>query len=278
MTHTPEQRNAFALCGAKTKAGSPCRMFAGQGTSHVGVGRCFRHAGATPNHEKHAAKVVLEQRLHAEAEALSSEEAQPHRVLKELLAQTGGRLRWLDTELSREHSAEAARLFKQERQFLSWVAKMCSEVNVEGIEAAVMQSQVEQVAAMVKEAATLALGDTADVAALGAALRVLTLRHAGEDTAAAEAELAQLRERRAADREQRIADAARQEAERLSGLTLPPAEWLPEPEPEPSAAEPEPPQRSASPEPEPDHAEPVFTEHQGDVRRDDGDDPAFKKF
>ena len=120
MPPTREQRDAHQLCGAKTKSGSPCRMFAGQGTSHVGIGRCFRHGGASPNHEKHAAKISLQQRLHSEAEALTGEEAQPHRVLKNLLQQTGGRLRWLDKEIAREHSAEAERMFKQERQFVSW--------------------------------------------------------------------------------------------------------------------------------------------------------------
>ncbi|MDX3860052.1 hypothetical protein [Streptomyces europaeiscabiei] len=35
-------------CGAKTKAGTPCGMPAGFGTSHVGTGRCKLHGGSTP--------------------------------------------------------------------------------------------------------------------------------------------------------------------------------------------------------------------------------------
>lgn len=33
------------LCGAKTRAGTPCRRPAGWGTDHVGEGRCKLHGG-----------------------------------------------------------------------------------------------------------------------------------------------------------------------------------------------------------------------------------------
>lgn len=39
------------LCGAKKKSGGTCRLVAGHGTSHVGVGRCRRHGGASPKAE-----------------------------------------------------------------------------------------------------------------------------------------------------------------------------------------------------------------------------------
>lgn len=35
-------------CGAKTRAGTPCRRPAGAGTDHPGSGRCKLHGGATP--------------------------------------------------------------------------------------------------------------------------------------------------------------------------------------------------------------------------------------
>lgn len=41
-----------AKCGAKTRAGSPCRLPAGHGTQHVGVGRCARHGGKSPRAER----------------------------------------------------------------------------------------------------------------------------------------------------------------------------------------------------------------------------------
>lgn len=38
-------------CGAQTRAGKPCARTAGYGTSHVGVGRCKNHGGASPQAE-----------------------------------------------------------------------------------------------------------------------------------------------------------------------------------------------------------------------------------
>jgi hypothetical protein len=211
-------------------------MFAGQGTDHVGVGRCFKHGGASPSHQKAALAQVVEQRLHQEARPLSDEEAQPHNVLKSLLAETGGRLRWLDAELAREHSPKAEQMHRQERQFAAWIAKLCSEVKLEEWEVSVRQSQAAQMAAMVREALVRAGVDDKIVNVVGVGMRALLAEHKG-DRAAAEAEAAkldQLREEIAADDQQRIHEAAKAEAERLSGLTLPPEEWL-APEPERSA-------------------------------------------
>ena len=63
MPHTPEQRNRHALCEAKKKNGDKCRLFAGQGTSHSGVGRCKYHLGNSKNHEAHAVRVEATWRL-----------------------------------------------------------------------------------------------------------------------------------------------------------------------------------------------------------------------
>jgi hypothetical protein len=253
-------------------------MFAGQGTSHVGIGRCFRHGGASPSHQKHAATVMVEQRLHAEAEALTEEEAQPHRILKSLLQKTGGRLRWLDAELAREHSAEAQRLFKQERQFLSWIAKLCSEVKVEEIEAHLKQSQAAALAAMVREALTRAGADPnlAEAAYIG--MRMVAAEHRG-DTEAADrdsTELDRLREQIAAAERKRI----EAEAQRLTGL-VPAAEiapgedtgWMQPPEPE-EQAEPEPSPPVARPRPAP--ADGTRSRYKTDLPP--GGDPALGPF
>lgn len=48
-------------CGAKTRAGRPCLKPAGAGTTHVGVGRCRLHGGASPNAEV-AGQVALARR------------------------------------------------------------------------------------------------------------------------------------------------------------------------------------------------------------------------
>jgi hypothetical protein len=43
------------LCGANLKAqGRTCRNVAGKGTDHLGIGRCSRHGGNTPNHVANA--------------------------------------------------------------------------------------------------------------------------------------------------------------------------------------------------------------------------------
>jgi hypothetical protein len=55
MSH-PDTMNA--KCGAKGKTGKPCARPAGAGTDHKGVGRCKHHGGATPNHQKHAARLT----------------------------------------------------------------------------------------------------------------------------------------------------------------------------------------------------------------------------
>jgi hypothetical protein len=191
-------------------------MFAGQGTSHVGVGRCFKHGGASTTHVKNALSVVVQQRLHAEAESLADEDAQPHAILKQLLKMTGGRLKWLDSELAREHSTAAERLFKEERQFLSWISKLASEVKLEEVEANVRVAQASLMAKMVQEAATRAGLSGRQVAALGIGLRGIALEAQG-DTAAAEVEarrLGTIREEIAADDQRRI----EREAQRLTGL------------------------------------------------------------
>ncbi len=41
-------RGIKATCGAKTRAGHPCRREAGWNTDHLGQGRCRYHGGATP--------------------------------------------------------------------------------------------------------------------------------------------------------------------------------------------------------------------------------------
>jgi hypothetical protein len=55
-------------CGGRTRAGTPCKLPAGHGTDHPGIGRCDHHGGATPTHRAHAERVLLGR---AEASALA---------------------------------------------------------------------------------------------------------------------------------------------------------------------------------------------------------------
>lgn len=47
-------------CGAKTRAGTKCRLRKGHRTDHVGAGRCSKHGGNTPNGKKGAQPEVIE--------------------------------------------------------------------------------------------------------------------------------------------------------------------------------------------------------------------------
>lgn len=43
-----EDKKNYETCGAKTRAGTPCKKPAGWGTNHKGTGKCKLHGGATP--------------------------------------------------------------------------------------------------------------------------------------------------------------------------------------------------------------------------------------
>lgn len=49
------------LCGAAARTGSPCRLEAGWGTDHVGVGTCKYHLGSTRTHRARG-KLMLAER------------------------------------------------------------------------------------------------------------------------------------------------------------------------------------------------------------------------
>jgi hypothetical protein len=55
-------------CGALTRRGISCKLPAGHGTDHPGIGRCDHHGGATPTHRAHAERVLIER---AEQDALA---------------------------------------------------------------------------------------------------------------------------------------------------------------------------------------------------------------
>jgi hypothetical protein len=47
-------------CAGRTRSGAPCKLPAGHGTSHPGIGRCDHHGGATPTHKEHAQRLLAE--------------------------------------------------------------------------------------------------------------------------------------------------------------------------------------------------------------------------
>lgn len=66
-------------CGAKTKAGKKCQYQAGQGTDHLGTGRCRLHGGASkgaPKGNKNAQKHGIYSKLFSDEEMTAAKEMQ----------------------------------------------------------------------------------------------------------------------------------------------------------------------------------------------------------
>jgi hypothetical protein len=88
--------NGGLKCGAKTRAGTPCQHAAGQGTQHVGWGRCKLHGGNTPTGIKAAATARAENAvatygLPVEVDALTA--------LRQEVWRTAGHVAWLEAEI-----------------------------------------------------------------------------------------------------------------------------------------------------------------------------------
>jgi hypothetical protein len=149
MGHTPEQRDAHPLCNAMTKRGVRCRAFAGQSTDHPGVGPCKFHGGSTSAHRKHAVTLEAKQRMIKLGAPLDEREAQPHRVLLNLLRATAGHVAWLHSEIGQledlgTHEARVLlRMYDDERDRAARIAKACSEAGVEEAEVRMAQSQAD---------------------------------------------------------------------------------------------------------------------------------------
>lgn len=92
------------LCGAKTRSGTPCKLAAGHGTSHVGTGRCRRHGGSSPQAEL-AGQVVLARR---EAMVMGRPlDVQPHDAILECIRIAAGEVQYASDRISELAPAEA---------------------------------------------------------------------------------------------------------------------------------------------------------------------------
>jgi hypothetical protein len=133
MPHTPEQRDRHALCGAKRKNGNTCRLFAGQGTSHPGVGRCRFHLGNSKNHEAHAVRVEATRRLVEFGQPVAVE---PTEALLQVLHLSAGHLAWvrealatLDDKTTFEGQV-LMRLWNEERDRVARISKAALDAGV----------------------------------------------------------------------------------------------------------------------------------------------------
>src|SRR3954451_18796190 len=84
-------------CGATKRDGTTCRKAAGAGTTHLGIGRCKYHGGASPNHQIAAEKKMAEQRMRTYGSPIDVE---PHVALIEEVRRTAGHVAWLNEVVS----------------------------------------------------------------------------------------------------------------------------------------------------------------------------------
>lgn len=172
MAFTREERSERALCGAKRRSGELCRLFAGQGTDHKGVGRCKLHGGSTRAHRQAAVKQELQKRMVEETglgvpdEKITALGA----MLQELYA-SNGHVGWLRRQISDMSQTQLAtlegqalvRLYDGERDRKVKIAKLCIEAGVDQARVMLMEKQVMLLGE--------ALARAADTAGLSAPLR-----------------------------------------------------------------------------------------------------------
>lgn len=86
-----------ALCGAKTRAGTPCQLRAGHGTDHVGVGRCRRHGGSSPQAQVSGAVELARREMVAMGRPL---DIQPHEALLECVRIAAGEVQYASEQIA----------------------------------------------------------------------------------------------------------------------------------------------------------------------------------
>jgi hypothetical protein len=80
-------------CGAKKRGGGHCRMAAGWGTNHPGIGVCKLHGGIVPQHVKAAAKQELRHLLGEE------KEMNPFEAIMWCIRIRAGEVEWLSQKM-----------------------------------------------------------------------------------------------------------------------------------------------------------------------------------
>ena len=232
MAMTSEERSKLPLCGARKKNGELCRAIAGQKTDHLGSGNCAYHGGATPNGKKHALKLETQARMVAMSVPLEAADAQPHKVLLTELSYSAGHCQWLREEIGAldpetigdERSKTLLSRLDSERDRLTRIAQGAASAGVDEAMIQIHQAQAMTMVRAITQAAEDAGIPRDYVKALGPALRRQLALLAGDDAAAAEQEavVARVRDQIQATEARR----AEKAAQRFSGLTFPPEEYI----------------------------------------------------
>lgn len=165
------------MCGAKKRSGEACRAFAGQGTSHSGIGRCKYHGGSTATHERAAVKREVQRQMVMLGEPVSDVTALDA-LLSELYASTGhvAFLRQALANLSHDdlgtpYGVAVTSLYNTERDRKTKIARLCIESGVDEAAIRVAEVQVSLLGQALARAANTAGLDPAMRAKLGQALR-----------------------------------------------------------------------------------------------------------
>lgn len=155
MAHTAEERDTLStpLCGASKKNNrGKCRAFAGQGTQHLGLGRCKYHGGATPAHNRSAVVAQAKQEMVMLGAPIDVE---PHQALMGVLRATAGHVQWLAREVQRLGALEDGEskalvsLYSDERDRLARVAKACLDAGIAEAHVKLAEEQTEMVGSLI---------------------------------------------------------------------------------------------------------------------------------
>ncbi len=133
MAMSSEKRSEFPLCNAKKKSGERCRAFAGQGTSHLGIGRCKFHLGSTRSHVSNATVQEAQRRMVKFGAPI---EIHPQEALLAMLHLSSGHTAWLREEIAKMESLDSfesqviVNLYNDERDRLARVARSCLDAGI----------------------------------------------------------------------------------------------------------------------------------------------------
>lgn len=169
-------------CNARTKSGKYCGRAAGQGTDHVGIGRCSLHGGSTPLHVK-GAELEQARRQEAELREVVNSMALPVTIdpldaLLEELARTNGMVYWLSQKVAtlkeeREDGLQGSEMvgpvggasggipewkpsvwiamWEAERAHLAKVAKVCLDAGIDERRVKLAEAQGQMIAAAIRD-------------------------------------------------------------------------------------------------------------------------------
>lgn len=91
-------------CGAKTRKGTPCKLPAGHGTNHAGIGRCRRHGGASPQAELSGVIQLARREAVVMGRPLDID---PHEAILECIRISAGEVQYASERIAELEEADA---------------------------------------------------------------------------------------------------------------------------------------------------------------------------